>query len=77
MTMEEISRDYERTAEALRKRMQTLGRLERTAATAAERKRLRDRRMALLPLLRECSRMARQTKDYYYERSEDHGSDAG
>ncbi len=74
MTMEELSQDYERSAELIRRRMRLLRQMEKEADSPAEQRTLYRRRMSLLPLLRDCSHIARYTKSYCrQEGGLDHG----
>ena len=68
MTLTEMSRGYQDSAEALGRRLQELRAARRRCRTRRERQVL-DRRVAdLVPLLRQCRELAQLT-EHYYERS--------
>ena len=68
MTLTEMSRGYQDSAEALGRRLQELRAARRRCRTRRERQVL-DRRVAdLVPLLRQCRELAALTQ-HYYERS--------
>lgn len=68
MTLYELSFEYERSTEALRRRVRELRQAEKTAADDEERQRIHSRILELEPLLREAREIAVLTR-HYYERS--------
>ena len=71
MTLQEMSLEYEASADAIRKRIAELREAERSQSNEEHSRRLRLRIAALTPLLRESRELAFLTA-HYYDRSYSH-----